>query len=86
MTVASLPESPSACGGFDSQSQHSYSRALPVLRSPSWRKESYYTETGKRRAILKKQQVCSYILVSKGKQRNACRMLCNIVNVHKWGK
>ena len=30
-----LPESPSADGGFDSQSQHSYSHALPVLRSPS---------------------------------------------------
>ena len=30
-----LPESPSAYGGFDSQSQHSYSRALPVPRFPS---------------------------------------------------
>ena len=66
MTVVSSPESPSACGGFDSQSQHSYSRALPVLRSPSWIKESYYTETGKRRATS--LQLQTYLLVKANKE------------------
>lgn len=37
--VLALPESPSACGGFGSQSQHSYSHALLVPRSPSWGKK-----------------------------------------------
>ena len=70
MTVVSLPESPSAGGGFDSQSQHSYSRALPVLRSPSWIKESYYSETEKGGIILYRNNsfAAQYLLVEANKE------------------